>query len=225
MLSPDKDFQRAGAVSGINYMESFAGYKKMFSKDPDLFPKEAAQFQTIVEEFSKAVFGTVSASQSDKGHVDTGDYESELDEFNNLPSDEEVQVAHMDATEMFPPPPSPPQSDSHVLEPASPPNQRRRVSISVTSHVSHTAAASSQVSHVINSSVVHPPSEQEVEEDPPPKPKKGRPAAKKVVKPPTKSGVDAEVSPVSNPTRRTKTAPVETTPVDPPVAGRLRTRK
>lgn len=212
LLSPDKDFQRVGAVSGINYMESFAGYKKMFYKDPDSFPKEAAQFQTIIEEFSKAVFGTVPASQSSKGHIDTGDYESELEEFNNLPSDDDVEVARTDIDEAPPPPPLPRQSDSHVPEPALPPLQQPPVSVSVTSHISHTAAGSSLVSHVVNSNVVLPPSEQEVEEDPLPNPKKkGRPPAKKrVAKPLTKSGVTAEVSPVVKSTKAPAKPPQRT---------------
>ena len=92
------------------------------------------------------------------------------------------------------------------------------VSISVTSHVSHTITASPQVSNVINNSVILP-SKREVDNPPPSPPKATRPTARKKgsksSKPTEVTTATAETDPASTTlkkrSQRAKAMPVETT--------------
>ena len=130
---------------------------------------DSPTFKRIFAEFNTSLFGT-APPRSDNLIADDGDYESELKQFRNeLRADPFTEgVVDVGAKKTTPPcslPVSPIQTDHHV-------------SISVTSHVSHTITTSSQVSTVINSSIALLP-ECEVSEVPPSPPKVVRPVPKK----------------------------------------------
>jgi len=203
------------------YSESFKKYKDMLTKDP-----ESTMYKRIYSRFNTALFGTTRTASKDFV-ADDGDYESELEQFRNdliaASTIEDLDVTDagpVDRASRLPPSlPSPPlQSD-------------RRVSISVTSNVLHTTAASSQVSNIVNSSITVP-SECRVEEIPLPSPspspsppspppvKVARPAPKK--KAATKSvrslvttpdvEADAAPAPRDRVTRQTKAAAAKEAP-------------
>jgi len=179
----------------------------MLIEDPN-----SSVFRRIFSEFNASLFGTVPILRNDP-IVDDGDYDSEVEQFrNDLLAESSVDaIASVGASETPLPPllPAPPlqvQSDHCV-------------SLSVTSHISHTVTASSQVLNVINSSLAVPPepavrepsSSTEVVQPP------ARPAAKKKgvkpLKPATTTpdpNVDAAPT-LNRPTRRSKavTAPEE----------------
>lgn len=115
-------------------------------------------YKRILSEFSEALFGTAPPI-SNEFIADDGDYASELEDFNNgLLADSPAEgVVDVGAN----------RESSPSTPPALP---LEHVSISVTSNISHTIAGSSQVSNVVNASIVLP-SEHEVEEPPPPKPR------------------------------------------------------
>jgi len=218
LLSPDEDFSTAGVNSGIKYATSFEKYKEMLSEDPD-----SRTFKRIFSEFDASLFG-VEPTLSNDFVVDDGDYDSEVENFKNgLHAETIVDVevedfenglhaetiadAEVDEpTFPLPPLPTPPvRSDRHV-------------SISVTSHVSHTVATSSQVSSVINSGPTPPP-ECEVEEDPPPRKKDTRPqpTKKKEIKVSKPTTTTPKADTDTAPTRRKQAArPAKTAPVEPP---------
>lgn len=148
-MSPDQDFSQTGANSGIDYAGAFKKYKEMLTEDPD-----DPVYKRIFSEFNAALFGT-SPTFSNDLVVDDGDYDSEIERFKNDLREEATANTETDKT---PPIPSP----LTVPLPSDP-----YVSISVTSHVSRTIAASSQVSNVINHSAPLP-LEREVSEAPPP---------------------------------------------------------
>jgi hypothetical protein len=176
MLSPDEDFSPAGAKSGIMYAESFKSYKKILSDNPN-----SPMYERIYAHFNTALFALESAS-SPTLLVDNGNYDTEIAQFNNeLLMDPAVAgppvagvtkaEAGADETLAHPLPSVPIQSESHV-------------SIAVTSHISHTIAASSQISNIVHSSVTLSPEQEEIsppsiKEVPPPSKEKGRPAPRK----------------------------------------------
>ena len=205
-MSPDEDFSQAGFSSGINYTESFEKYKEMLTEERD-----SSMYTRIFEEFNRSLFNT-TPPRSDDVIADDGDYDSELEAFRNETRTDSLPegiVIGVGAKKTSPPsslPTSPIQPDHHV-------------SISVTSHVSHTIAASSQVSNIINSSVTLPP-EHEVTETPPSPLKATRPAPKKkgskssklTTATTTTSDADANATSVTlqkRGTRRTKVTPAE----------------
>ena len=151
------DFSAAGKNSGINYAQSFAKYKDTLTEDP-----ESISYQRIFAEFDAAVLGKKHVLRDDFV-VDEGDYDEEFRKFKEDLRAEEA--ANADATRTSPPPPSP-------TLPLSPVQVDHHVSISVTSHVSQTIAASSQVSNVVNNPT--PPLEREDVEAPPPVKKASR---------------------------------------------------
>lgn len=229
MLSPDTDFSPAGANSGIQYSESFKKYKELLTEDP-----ESSMYQRIFSKFKDSLFGKESDSD-DKVVVDDGDYASELAQFKEgLIADsiaEGVTDAGVDETSPLPPPASPPLQLDHEVSisvanpgankasplpsPPTPPLQPDRVSISVTSHISHTITASAQVSNIVNSSLTLSP-EHEVKEIPPIQ-EKSRPAPrKKATKPPkptaATSDTNADVAPIRRVTRQTKPASADPLP-------------
>lgn len=162
MLSPDVDFSDSGKNSGINYASSFLGYKEMLTEDP-----ESVSYERIFAEFDTAVLGKKPVLRDDFV-LDDGDYKAEFEKFKSDLRAEEA--ADAEANKTPPPPPTP-------TLPSSPIQSDHRVSISITSQVSHTIAASSQVSNVVNTST--PPPEPEDAEAPPPAKKATRPAPKK----------------------------------------------
>lgn len=165
MLSPDEDFSQTGANSGIKYAESFKKYKEMLTEHP-----ESPTFKRIFSEFNVAVFGTIPTPSDDLVAGDS-DYDSELEQFKNgLLEDSPIQaVGDVEVNETFSP----------SLSPAPTPQPEGRISVSVVSHVSHTIAATSQVSNVISSNVSLPSGEHGVSDTSPPVPKAARPAPKK----------------------------------------------
>jgi len=170
----------------------------MLTENPDSRP-----FKRIFLRFDTSLFG-VEPTLSNDFVVDDGDYDSEVEAFKNgLHAEGATNASDASDVEVdeptFPPPPPPTpllRSDHHV-------------SISVTSHVSHTVAASSQVSNVVNSGPTPPP-EREVEEAPLP--------IKKVIRSqPTKK----KVTKASKPTTTTPEANTETAPTRSKQAARL----
>jgi hypothetical protein len=219
MLSPDEDFSPAGAKSGIMYAESFRSYKKILSDNPD-----SPMYKRIFEHFDTALFAPESAS-STTILVDDGNYDAEIAQFmSGLLKDPVVAdppvagvseaEAGADETLAHPLPPVPVQSESHV-------------SIAVTSHISHTIAASSQISNIVHSSVTLSPEHEEIsppsiEEVSPPSKEKGRPAPRKkggkALKPAAEvpdDNTDAVPIKGGRTTRQNKLVPVEP-PLDPP---------
>jgi hypothetical protein len=168
MLSPDEDFSPAGAKSGIMYAESFKSYKKILSDNSN-----SPMYERIFVHFNTALFAPESASSSTL-LVDNSNYDTEIAQFNNdLLMDPAVAgppvagvtkaEAGADETLAHPLPSVPIQSESHV-------------SIAVTSHISHTIAASSQISNIVHSSVTLSPEQEEIS---PPSKEKGQPAPRK----------------------------------------------
>jgi hypothetical protein len=168
MLSPDKDFSPAGAKSGIMYAESFRSYKKILSDNPD-----SPMYKRIFEHFDTALF-TPESTSSTTILVDDGNYDTEIAQFmSGLLKDPVIAdppvagvseaEAGADETLAHLLPPVPVQSESHV-------------SIAVTSHISHTITASSQISNIIHSSVTLSPEHKEIS---PPSKENGQPAPRK----------------------------------------------
>ena len=153
MLSPDEDFSQTGVNSGIMYAESFKKYKEMLTGDAN-----SSIFKRVISKFNASLFGTTPVL-SNNLIADDGDYDSELEQFRNeLLADSPAEVVtSTGASDTFP---------LASLPPTPPIQLDRRVSISVTSHVLHTVAASSQVSNIISSNVTLP-SEPGVKETPP----------------------------------------------------------
>ena len=190
----------------------------MLTEDPN-----SSVFKRIFSKFNTSLFGTVPILRNDP-IVDDGDYDSELEQFrNDLLAESSVDaVASVGASETPLPPllPAPPlqvQSDHCV-------------SLSVTSHISHTVTASSQVLNVINSSLAvspepavrEPSSSTEVVQPP------ARPAAKKKgVKPPkpatTTPDPNVDAAPTLN-NKRTRRSKAVTAPEEQP-ARTLRNRR
>ena len=205
-MSPDEDFSPAGQKSGMMYDKLFAAYKKTITKNlEDSQSSEHRLYKRIVAKFSIAVFGAAPPSSNDFV-VDNGEYDSEIERFNKdaraespVESDDDVEV---DTPSRLSAPPVPPLQSDH------------RVSISVASHVSHTIAALSQVSNVINNNVTLPLGRDPTEPSPliqapsRPLPKKAINASKTTSEDPT----PATASDKSNKktTRKTKTAPTLT---------------
>ena len=123
----------------------------------------SSMYMRIFSEFNNSLFGTAPIL-GDRHVADDGNYDSELEEFNNGLDEGSAE----DGEVSFPPSlPVPPQPDHHI-------------SISVTSNVLHTTAASeSQVSSVISSFIALPPENEAVNEDAPPPQKAIRPLPKK----------------------------------------------
>lgn len=197
MLSPDEDFSQTGASSGINYAGSFKNYRDMLTENP-----ENPTYKRIFSEFNTAVFGTPAPTPNDGLVVEDGDYDSELEEFRNaLLADTTIDGTTdvgANETSSCPSPILPIQQDSHVA-------------VSVTSHVSQTVAAASQVSNTVNSSVALLPGECEVMEVPSPIPKAARPLPKKKGGKPTKGATSK-----SNTTAGSTSNKPETGPANPP---------
>jgi len=189
MISPDVDFSDTGKNSGINYAQSFRGYKDMLIEG-----SETATYQRIFAEFDTAVLDKKPVLKDDFV-ADDGDYKAEFTKFKLALRAEEAANAEANKAPPSPPPPTLPSSP---LQP---------VSISVTSHVSHTIAASSQVSNVINNSA--PPPEQEDVEAPPVK-KPTRPNPRKKKQSAATSDVNTDAAPTqTGPARQAKDAPEE----------------
>lgn len=192
------DFSPTGANTGIKYSEAFKQYKKILSANPD-----SPQIRRIFSEFNSALFGNVPTTSCDPIAED-GDYALELARFEvdffadpqSDHADDEMTLPDIDDLED-------PEIDdvqpalTDLVQP------ERRVSISVTSHVSKkTVETSSQVSKVVSGHVDVPSIESEVEEAPPPALKATRPAPKK--KGSTKSSTatkKAKGTPTDPPTR------------------------
>ena len=193
MLSPDEDFSQTGVHSGIMYAESFKKYKEMLTGDAN-----SSTFERIFSEFNASLFGTVPTLSNDL-ILDDGNYDSELEQFRNeLLADSPIEAGTgTGANNTSPPSPLP----------ASPLHPDQRVSISATSHVSHTVVASSQVSNTINNTIVLP-LEPEVIETSPPSPEAvqlvGRPAPKKKGTKPSRSTSDADANTI--PTQKKRAA-------------------
>ena len=146
MLSLDEDFSAAGAKSRIKYDKSFLKYKEMLTEDPD-----SRMYKRIIAEFNTSIFGTAPVLKNNFV-VDDGDYNLEVEQFkrdiHTDPPVKDVANVQINTPSALPPPTPPLQSEYHV-------------SVSITSHVSHTIAASSQVLNVVNSTISLPP-EQEI---------------------------------------------------------------
>ena len=171
----------------------------MLTEDPD-----SRVYKRIFSKFNTALFG-VEPTPGNDFVIDDGDYDSEVENFKKgLRAEDTTNLEIDEFTSPTPSPPTPTvQSDHHV-------------SISVTSHVSHTVAASSQVSNIVTSGPAPPP-ESEAKEASPPRQKGPRPVAKK--KDP-KASNPTTTTPQDNtdtaPTRSKKaTRSVKTTPVEP----------
>ena len=194
MLSPDEDFSQTGVQSGIKYAESFKKYKEMLTGDVN-----SSTFKRVFSEFNAHLFGKVPTLRNDL-IADDGDYDSEVEQFmNELLTDSPVNAV-TDAEANKTPPPS--------SLPISPLRSNHHVSISVTSHVSHTVAASSQVSNIVSSSIALSP-EPEVGEIYPPNPEATQPpvrptARKKSAKlsKPTATDSDADANTAPNPRKK-----------------------
>ena len=145
MLSPDEDFSAAGAKSGIKYDKSFLKYKEMLTEDPD-----SHVYKRIIAKFNASIFGTAPVLKNNFV-INDGDYDSEVEQFKRDiradPPVEDVADVRINTPSALPPPTPPLQSEHHV-------------SVSVTSHVSHTVAASSQVLNVVNSTISLPPGQE-----------------------------------------------------------------
>jgi hypothetical protein len=227
LLSPDEDFSPIGNPSSINYAESFKVYKTMLTQDPD-----SPVFKRIFSKFNISLFG-VEPTVSNDLIADDGDYESELEEFRRgLLADPLIEDV-ADAGVSLPPTP-PIQLDRRVSTPAanagadetspfsgsllaSPHQPGHEVSVSVTSHISHTIAASSQVSNIVSSSIALSP-EREVSKASPPIQEKARPAPKpKGVKSLTLAAATSDTNADAAPTQKKRTTrPAKTAPADPP---------
>jgi len=160
LISPDEDFSQAGATSGIEYSKSCLQYKQLLIKK-----RETPTYKRIFAEFDAALFGKARAL-SNEFVADDGNYDSEVERFNQELEEEEV-------AEASPEPPSIPLPST----PTPPPQSEHHVSISVTSSVSHTIAASSHMSTTVNATP--PPAEREATESSPPVQKTARPNPKK----------------------------------------------
>jgi len=136
MLSQDVDFSPAGAKSGIEYSKSFELYKGMLAKNP-----RSPAYERIFAVFDSALFGKERVL-SDDFIADNGDYTAALEKYNTKLRLEEAANAEANRRSPLPPSPAPPPSP---ILPPSPLQSDHRVSISVTSLVSHTIAGSSQV--------------------------------------------------------------------------------
>ena len=99
MLSPDNEFSKSGAKSGIKYSDSFEKYKWMLTKDLD-----PSVLKGIFAEFNSSLFGT-APPPSDDFVPDDGDYDSELEQFRNkLRTDSPVEgIADSGGTRTPPP--------------------------------------------------------------------------------------------------------------------------
>ena len=212
MLSPDNEFSKSGAKSGIKYSESFKKYKEMLTDDRD-----PPMLERIFAKFNSSLFGT-APPPGDDFIPDDGNYDSELEQFRNeLRADSPVEGVANGGQTRTPPPSS---------LPTSPIQPDRHVSISVTSHLSHTIAMSPQLSNIINSSIGLPP-EREDNEAPPSPPKVPRPAAKKKGGKSTKSTTETTIPDVGTGTTSTKqkrARKTRATPVEPTTGRVLRER-
>ena len=196
------DFSTAGQKSGIDYSESFKKYKHMLTQK-----RETPTYRKIYAEFDAALFGKAQALSGDF-IADDGDYDSEVERFNR--ELEEEELAEAEAASHPPSTSTPPSLSIHAeadevppLPSTPPPQLDHRVSISVTSNVSHTVAASSQVSNVINST--SPPLERDVMEAPPLVQKAARQAQKK------KGGKSKSTTTTPGPDVDTNAAPTQNT--------------
>lgn len=150
----------------------------VYTEETDTNSVNYRMYKRILTRFNTSLFGRVPATSNDFV-VDDGDYDSEIEQFGRdvraespIESDDsEVEVINA--------------SPRLASPPALPLRLDQRVSISVASHVSHTVAASSQVSNIINSSVTLPTERDTMETSPPtqvtsrplPKKKKGTAAS------------------------------------------------
>ena len=167
----------------MNYAVSFQTYKSMLIEN-----RKTASYVRIYGEYDTILFGKARVLRNDYV-VDHGEYTGVVSQYNRELREEEAADAR--AAEFSPPPSSPPPSPTTLSPPSVhtggsglalslaplPHHSDRNVSISVTSHVSHTVAASSQVLNIVNGAT--PPSEDEVIEAPPPAKKAGRSRTKK----------------------------------------------
>ena len=223
MLSPDEDFSQAGVNSGIQYAESFKVYKEMLSRDP-----EDPTFKRIFSHFNASLFSKAPTT-SGRVVVDDGNYDIELEQFRNAlladPPVEDVISAGGGKTSPLPST-SVTGAGTNGTSPSTPPLQPDHVSISVTSHISHTIAASSQVSNIVNSSVNLSPELEvretspvretsRVEEISPPIQKKPRALPKKRTPKPAVETPDTNVEDIAP--RRRVTRQTKIAPVDPPL--------
>ena len=146
-------------------------------------------YKRIFLKFNTFLFDAAPAPSANVNAED-GDYDSELEKFNaGLHADEEVGVT---------PVPLLPESPLIQAPELPPVHSEHHLSISVTSHVStHAVATSSIVSNVVSSSNTPPSVEPEVEEAFPPSPEVIRPAPKKKGVKPTKK----KTAPADPPTR------------------------
>lgn len=212
MISPDEDFSQTGANSGIKYSESFDKYKEMLVDNAD-----SPVFKRIFAKFNASLFGTTAAAPPSHPVAEDDEYDLQI---RKLLSEVLKDTSGEGVTDGVS---SPLLSGSSTNQsPPEPPIQsERRVSISVTSHISTgtAIAASTQISNVVNN-VSRPPGEHEVEEpSPPPSPKplsrpvpkkKGGKPSKKTTVPPESGAADETAVP--DPPKATKG---KTTPVDP----------
>jgi len=213
LISPDEDFSKVGAKTGIGYPESFHAYKKMLTDDP-----EDDMYKRIYSIFNASLFG-IAPTVNDNLVVDNSNYDSEIEEFKqrlratDSPAED---VTDTGVDEVSGPSPS---------RPMPPPQPDHRVSILVASNVSHTVTTSSQVSHVVNSSVSIPPEHGVIEDSPPSPqdpPSSPPPPALKAVRPvarkkggkskTTASNTNADTAPAPNDqtTRQVKAVPAVT---------------
>ena len=167
----------------------------MFTKDPD-----SNVFKRIFSEFNRSLFGTVPTPAHDRIAED-GDYEDEIQKFkSDLLADRSIEEP-ADVEPLLPEFDLPEDSELDNVQPTPPTVQHdRRVSISVTSHVStKTVASSSQVSKVVSGCIDLSPVESEVEEASPPSPDATRPASKKGGR--SNATKKAKATPLNPPTR------------------------
>ena len=193
----------------------------MLTEDPD-----SHMYKRIFSEFNALVFGTAPTLKDDL-IIDDGDYDSEVERFKgDTRADSPVEDIADVGTDNAP----------SVLSSLTPPLQlEHHVSVSVTSHVSHTVAGSSQVSNIINSTVTLPLEQESVESSPiqttppvqtltrpHPTKKKGTKSTKSAVKTPDPN--TDEVVPATQSRRAVTTKQTDTTLAEPTTGRTLRNR-
>ena len=193
----------------------------MLTEDPD-----SRMYKRIFSEFNASVFGT-APTLKDNLIIDDGDYDSEVERFKrDTRADSPVEDIADVGTDNAP----------SVLSSLTPPLQsEHHVSVSVTSHVSHTVAGSSQVSNIVNSTVTLPLEQESVESSPiqttppvqtltRPRPtkKKGTKSSKSAAKTPDPN--TDEVVPATRSRRAVTTKQTDTTLAEPTTGRTLRNR-
>lgn len=193
----------------------------MLTEDPD-----SHMYKRIFSEFNASVFGTAPTLKDDL-IINDGNYDSEVKRFKrDTHADSPVEDIADVGTDNAP----------SVLSSLTPPLQsEHHVSVSVTSHISHTVTGSSQVSNVVNSIVTLPLEQESVESSPiqttppvqmltRPRPtkKKGTKSSKSAAKTPDPN--TDEVVPATWSRRAVTTKQTDTTLAEPTTGRTLRNR-